>query len=42
MREYAHHLFYGARINRSSRTEHRWHTTQLARWGHTPFSRNWL
>lgn len=42
MREYAHHLFYGAGVNRPSRTEHLWHMTQLARWGHTPFPRNWL
>ncbi|MEM7761463.1 MAG: nitrate ABC transporter ATP-binding protein [Cyanobacteria bacterium P01_A01_bin.40] len=42
MREYAHHLFSGAGVNRPSRTEHLWHMTQLARWGHTPFPRNWL
>jgi bicarbonate transport system ATP-binding protein len=42
MREYAHHLFYGSGVNRPSRTEHLWHMTQLARWGHTPFPRNWL
>jgi bicarbonate transport system ATP-binding protein len=42
MREYAHHLFYGAGLNRPSRTEHLWHMTQLARWGHTPFPRNWM
>lgn len=42
MREYAHHLFYGDGANRPSRTEHLWHMTQLARWGHTPFPRNWL
>ncbi len=33
---------YGDGVNRPSRTEHLWHMTQLARWGHTPFPRNWL
>ena len=42
MREYAHHLFFGSGVNRPSRTEHLWHMVQLARWGHTPFPRNWL
>ena len=42
MREYAHHLFFGDGVNRPSRTEHLWHMTQLARWGHTPFPRNWV
>ena len=42
LREYAHHLFYGDGVNRPSRTEHLWHMTQLARWGHTPFPSNWL
>ena len=42
MREYAHHLFFGSGVNRPSRTEHLWHMTQLARWGHTPFPRNWV
>lgn len=42
MREYAHHLFYGEGVNRPSRTEHLWHMVQMARWGHTPFPRNWL
>ena len=42
MREFAHHLFFGDGVNRPSRTEHLWHMTQLARWGHTPFPRNWV
>ncbi|MFB2919383.1 MULTISPECIES: nitrate ABC transporter ATP-binding protein [Aerosakkonema] len=42
MREYAHHLFYGEGANRPSRTEQLWIMTQLARWGHTPFPRNWM
>ncbi|TAE54016.1 MAG: bacitracin ABC transporter ATP-binding protein, partial [Nostocales cyanobacterium] len=43
MREYAHHQFYGASaINRPSRTEQTWIMTQLARWGETPFPRNWV
>jgi bicarbonate transport system ATP-binding protein len=42
MREYAHHLFYGEGVNRPSRTEQLWHMTQLARWDHTPFPRNWV
>ena len=42
MREYAHHLFYGDGVNRPSRTEQLWHMTQLARWDHTPFPRNWV
>ena len=42
MREYAHHLFYGDGVNRPSRTEHLWHMTQMARWGDTPFPRNWV
>ncbi|WP_019502705.1 nitrate ABC transporter ATP-binding protein [Pseudanabaena sp. PCC 6802] len=42
MREYAHHLFYGAGVNRPSRTEQLWHMTQMARWGDTPFPRNWV
>ncbi len=41
-RLYAHHLFYGDGVNRPSRTEHLWMMTQLARWGHTPFPRNWV
>lgn len=42
MREYAHHLFYGDGVNRPSRTEQLWIMTQLARWGHAPFPRNWM
>jgi bicarbonate transport system ATP-binding protein len=43
MREYAHHQFFSeAAINRPSRTEQTWIVTQLARWGHTPFPRNWV
>ncbi|MBD3883973.1 ABC transporter substrate-binding protein [Phormidium tenue FACHB-886] len=42
MREYAHHLFYGAGVNRPSRTEHLWMMTQMARWGDIPFPRNWM
>ena len=41
-RKYADHLFFGEGMNRPSRTEHLWMLTQLARWGHTPFPRNWL
>lgn len=41
-REYAHHQFYGTNVNRPSRTEHLWIMTQLARWGNTPFPRNWV
>ena len=41
-RKYADHLFFGDGMNRPSRTEHLWMLTQLARWGHTPFPRNWL
>ncbi|HAX80706.1 MAG TPA: bacitracin ABC transporter ATP-binding protein [Cyanobacteria bacterium UBA11372] len=42
MREYGHHLFFGEGVNRPSRTEQLWHMTQLARWDHTPFPRNWV
>jgi bicarbonate transport system ATP-binding protein len=42
MQEYAHHQFFGDGINRPSRTEHLWIMTQLARWGETPFPRNWV
>jgi bicarbonate transport system ATP-binding protein len=42
MKEYAHHLFYGEGVNRPSRTEHLWMMTQMARWGHIPFPRNWV
>jgi bicarbonate transport system ATP-binding protein len=41
-KEYAHHQFFGAGVNRPSRTEHLWIMTQLARWGDTPFPRNWV
>ncbi len=41
-KEYAHHLFYGQGVNRPSRTEHLWMMTQMARWGDTPFPRNWV
>ncbi len=41
--DYAHHQFYAdSAINRPSRTEQIWIVTQLARWGHTPFPRNWV
>ncbi|HEY9845230.1 MAG TPA: nitrate ABC transporter ATP-binding protein, partial [Candidatus Caenarcaniphilales bacterium] len=42
LRQYAHHLFYGEGVNRPSRTEHLWHMAQMARWGDTPFPRNWV
>ncbi|AFY65905.1 nitrate ABC transporter ATP-binding protein [Geitlerinema sp. PCC 7407] len=42
MREAAHHLFFGKGANRPSRTEHLWHMVELARWGYTPFPRNWV
>jgi bicarbonate transport system ATP-binding protein len=43
MHEYAHHQFYAqSAINRPSRTEQIWIMTQLARWGETPFPRNWV
>ncbi|HEY9705764.1 MAG TPA: ABC transporter substrate-binding protein, partial [Allocoleopsis sp.] len=42
MKEYAHHQFYGDGLNRPSRSEHLWIMTQLARWGDTPFPRNWV
>jgi bicarbonate transport system ATP-binding protein len=42
MWESAHHLFYGDGVNRPSRTEHLWMMTQMARWGHIPFPRNWV
>ncbi|GFE70012.1 nitrate ABC transporter ATP-binding protein [Chroococcus sp. FPU101] len=42
MWESAHHLFYGEGVNRPSRTEHLWMMTQMARWGHIPFPRNWV
>jgi bicarbonate transport system ATP-binding protein len=41
--DYAHHQFYAeSAINRPSRTEQIWIMTQLARWGDTPFPRNWV
>ena len=42
MREYAHHQFHGQGVNRPSRTEQLWIMTQMARWGDTPFPRNWV
>ncbi len=42
MSEPAHHQFYGAGVNRPSRSEHLWHITQMARWGDVPFPRNWV
>jgi bicarbonate transport system ATP-binding protein len=38
----AHHVFFGDGVNRPSRTEHLWHMAQMARWGDTPFPRNWV
>ena len=41
--EYAHHQFFAqSAINRPSRTEQIWIMSQLARWGDTPFPRNWV
>ncbi|HEY9824158.1 MAG TPA: ABC transporter substrate-binding protein, partial [Stenomitos sp.] len=40
--KYSHHLFFGEGANRPSRTEQLWHMVQLARWGDTPFPRNWV
>jgi bicarbonate transport system ATP-binding protein len=37
-----HHLFFGAGLNRPSRTEHLWIITQLARWAEIPFPRNYV
>jgi bicarbonate transport system ATP-binding protein len=47
MEESTHHKFFGMTsngvvVNRPSRTEHLWMMTQLARWGDTPFPRNWV
>jgi bicarbonate transport system ATP-binding protein len=42
MREYAHYLFCGDGLNRPSRKENLWIMTQMARWGHTLFPRNWV
>lgn len=41
-RENSHPQFFGAGVNRPSRTEHLWILTQLARWGDIPFPRNWV
>ncbi len=41
-KEYAHHQFFGAGVNRPSRTEHLWMMTQMARWGDIAFPRNWV
>ncbi len=38
----AHHVFSGGGANRPSRTEHLWHMVEMARWGDTPFPRNWV
>jgi bicarbonate transport system ATP-binding protein len=40
--EVPHHLFFGAGVNRPSRTEHLWMLTQMARWGEIPFPRNYV
>ncbi len=40
--EYAHPQFFGNSLNRPSRTEQLWIITQMARWGITPFPRNWV
>ncbi|MCG6135835.1 MAG: nitrate ABC transporter ATP-binding protein [Nostoc sp. LLA-1] len=43
LRDYAHHQFFAeSAINRPSRTEQLWIMSQLARWGDTPFPRNWV
>jgi len=43
LRDYAHHQFFAqSAINRPSRTEQIWIMSQLARWGDTPFPRNWV
>jgi bicarbonate transport system ATP-binding protein len=41
-KEQAHPEFFGNGINRPSRTEQLWIITQMARWGITPFPRNWV
>jgi bicarbonate transport system ATP-binding protein len=38
----AHHVFSGGGANRPSRTEQLWHLVEMARWGDTPFPRNWV
>jgi bicarbonate transport system ATP-binding protein len=40
--ECAHPQFFGNGLNRPSRTEQLWIITQMARWGITPFPRNWV
>jgi bicarbonate transport system ATP-binding protein len=40
--ECAHPQFFGTGLNRPSRTEQLWIITQMARWGITPFPRNWV
>jgi bicarbonate transport system ATP-binding protein len=40
--EFAHPQFFGPGVNRPSRTEQLWIITQMARWGITPFPRNWV
>jgi bicarbonate transport system ATP-binding protein len=40
--EFAHPKFFGQGVNRPSRTEQLWIITQMARWGITPFPRNWV
>jgi bicarbonate transport system ATP-binding protein len=40
--EFAHPQFFGKGVNRPSRTEQLWIITQMARWGITPFPRNWV
>ncbi|YAF94003.1 MAG: nitrate ABC transporter ATP-binding protein [Nodularia sp. CChRGM 3473] len=43
LQDYAHHQFFAqSAINRPSRTEQIWIMSQLARWGDTPFPRNWV
>ncbi|MGL5082694.1 MAG: nitrate ABC transporter ATP-binding protein [Microcoleaceae cyanobacterium] len=42
MCSYTHHMFFGNGVNRPSRTEQLWHMVQMARWGDTPFPRNWV
>ncbi len=37
-----HHQFYVDKANYPSRSEALWILTQLARWGYTPFPKNWL
>jgi bicarbonate transport system ATP-binding protein len=37
-----HTLFFGAGVNRPSRSEHLWIISQLARWSEIPFPRNYV